>query len=509
MKQLWNRFFFDFSLPHSKVVAFRFALFSILAVDAWFQIRHAPRYGAGGFNVAHFSWMESLLPMPSRITQLVAYVLQAYLAVRIALGWGTKWAIGSLAVLYAYTYFVSQLDSYQHHYLTLLVIVLCGFVQWEKPPKNNTDNHVSWALRLLLVQIAIVYGWAAISKLTPLWLDGTSLQLQIHPYGQSANATWLSNLIQTTFGEATTHSTGGFAVAAKLIAVVEFVLPVALLIRKLWPLAWVLGIGFHISIEAAGFQIGVFSYMMFAIYILITPPVLWKLLVSLAHGLRLWCIPLVRSWRSFSEQIIGRISLWRWCKLAQMCAAGVLALPLLLLPFSQAIWCAGLITAFGVTNLIGIGRKQRFAALAGHFLACITLLVMHWSTNAVHDYYKFWGGTARRLGNTADQWKAYTKLVSVSPNFGPGHYHLGRLYHQEAPRSHPNVSRRERYLHLAKKHYRVSQRLHPEDDRAYSAEALIHEHQQDLLRAQELANRALNVNPNNRIARKLLQRLEN
>jgi hypothetical protein len=32
---------------------FRLLFFGVLAVDMWLQVEHAPRYGAGDFNVSH------------------------------------------------------------------------------------------------------------------------------------------------------------------------------------------------------------------------------------------------------------------------------------------------------------------------------------------------------------------------------------------------------------------------------------------------------------------------
>ena len=41
-------------------------LLSMLALDVWMlMIGHAGRYGTAGFNVAHFRWLDAIIPIPS------------------------------------------------------------------------------------------------------------------------------------------------------------------------------------------------------------------------------------------------------------------------------------------------------------------------------------------------------------------------------------------------------------------------------------------------------------
>ena len=91
----------------------------------------------------------------------------------IACGVATRWLVPLATVIYSWLYFGSQLDSYQHHYLVAMLLVIACFVPWQ--PAVELDAVRTWALRLLLVELAIVYLWAAISKIDPLWLDGTAL----------------------------------------------------------------------------------------------------------------------------------------------------------------------------------------------------------------------------------------------------------------------------------------------------------------------------------------------
>src|SRR5688500_3529258 len=65
------RFWHDFEVSWAKWTVFRFVFFGLHAVDAFLQLGHAPRYGAGGFNVQQLP--GELLPAPSRAGMTFVY----------------------------------------------------------------------------------------------------------------------------------------------------------------------------------------------------------------------------------------------------------------------------------------------------------------------------------------------------------------------------------------------------------------------------------------------------
>jgi hypothetical protein len=103
----------------------------LLALDVWHtHLGPAWRYGAAGFNVAHFAWMNGL-PMPTR---------EAYVAMLVAVGVGAivcavmarppRALLVLIAFLYTWGWSCSMHDSYQHHYLISLVLFgFCFFPQ--------------------------------------------------------------------------------------------------------------------------------------------------------------------------------------------------------------------------------------------------------------------------------------------------------------------------------------------------------------------------------------------
>ncbi|MCB9639470.1 MAG: hypothetical protein H6727_11315 [Myxococcales bacterium] len=97
----------------------------LLAFDAWLlNASHAGRYGAGAFNVAHFAWMDTFLPMPSAALYSGVCMLTGVLALFGAIRGGGRLVAALVFLLYTYSWAMSMLDSYQHHVL-LSWILLC------------------------------------------------------------------------------------------------------------------------------------------------------------------------------------------------------------------------------------------------------------------------------------------------------------------------------------------------------------------------------------------------
>ena len=63
----WDRYWFGPVAAVRPYVLERAVLF-LLALDSWVQfVPHGGRYGAGGFNVAHFLWLDAIQPLHDRV----------------------------------------------------------------------------------------------------------------------------------------------------------------------------------------------------------------------------------------------------------------------------------------------------------------------------------------------------------------------------------------------------------------------------------------------------------
>ncbi len=389
---------FALEMSLAKFAVARFAIFAVLAVDAVLQIGHASRYGAGEFNVAHLPFLPGL----SRLAYLHSQCLIACLAMLVAVGAGGRLPAIALSLVYGWCYFGSQLDSYQHHYLVWLLLTLWCFVPTGAALGASAPPIRSSALRLLLLQLAIMYLWAAISKFDAKWLDGTAMSLQIRGL--------LREVIDDTVG---------IKIVSRLVIVTELALAATIWRQRAWRWALPLGLGLHCMIALSGLEIGVFAYLMLAIYLLVIPE------------------PMVRAgvgWlRARTAPWSGRVA--QGLSTGHRAAAGALSLVALGLLFAvRPPLRSPLVMAFAAAPLLLTARWQltalhRFttrAALAAT-LALLALVVVDRAAGVSLDYYRYWGGTARRLGAPAEAEQAYRGLIEVAPHLELAHYQLGRL----------------------------------------------------------------------------------
>jgi hypothetical protein len=100
----------------------------MLALDtSMLMIGHAGRYGAGGFNVAHFRGLDAVIPLPTPGLYVGVLLAASLLALFIAISGVQRLTVATLALLYTYCWSMSMLDSYQHHYFMSLVLVCLCF----------------------------------------------------------------------------------------------------------------------------------------------------------------------------------------------------------------------------------------------------------------------------------------------------------------------------------------------------------------------------------------------
>jgi tetratricopeptide (TPR) repeat protein len=431
---------FDLDLPWSTWVLFRVVFFALHSVDAVLQLAHAPRYGAGGFNVSQLPF--ELVPAPTRAGLTFVYGLLAIVFALCAAGVALRVLVPLAAALYGYAYFVSQLDSYQHHYLMFLVLVVLAFVPsapTERPP-GRPPRLRSWALRLFLVQLGILYLWAAVAKVDPPWLDGTLLRWQIEgdldPATPSRAGSALVRWAATTLG---------FGFLAHAILAVELVLAIAIWQRRWWYVALPLGVGLHAGIELVDLDIGLFSYFMIASYLLVAPE---RALAPLADAAARATAPLAR--------------------LPILAVAGggavIATLGLLLvarhpLPLGgvAAVGAAIIVIAAAIAGRTGGVRAIAGRLAAGAAAAAVIPLVLA-STDVAQDHFRTWAGASRRLKLPTER-AAYEGLLAVEPSSDYAHYYLGMLDHQAGR------------FDAAIAHFAAAQRSAPTRERSYLGEA--------------------------------------
>ena len=461
-------FWFGFEVAWAKLAVGRVVLFGMLALDALLQIRHAPRYGAGGFNVAQIPLLDAL--GPTRSSYAIAELFNAWLFSLAAFGVATRWVIPAAAAIYAWLYFGSQLDSYQHHYLISMILLCACFVPWQRPP-DGAPRVRSWALRLILVELGIMYLWAAVSKMNGAWTSGTTLATQI--VGP------MRHMIDATVG---------VPFASKLVILVELSLAALVWQPRFAALAATLGLAFHAGILFTGLEIGLFAWLMIAIYLFVIPNRVYDALV------RALDTPL-GVWRVIAAWFDGALGWFVW--LLSIALALVFAM---LTRFDYAGRVATILLVVTIAgtaaSVVRTPAARRMTAIGLAHIAAFTLwLATDRSSTVAADYYRFWGGTSRRLGDLTASERAYRKLIAVAPDDATGHVQLGRLLLAQGKTDE------------ALAELRRAEDVDPTDPRAFVVEArwlATHGQLDDaLIKAKDAAY----ADPNDKSARDLLDRL--
>ncbi len=189
-----------------------------------------------------------------------AYLVYGALGVAgfgIAMGYRYRLSIGLYTVLWAAVYYGQKTSYNNHYYLLLLMCILLWMVpahrfasmdvrQGRTAGTNTTAYLNIFVFKFLLL---IVYVYAAIAKIYPDWLDGTTVRIFL-----SSKSDW------PILGPLTGNDTFIYAIAYGGILFDFFVIP-ALWYRKTRPWAFGVSIFFHLF-NSVVFQIGIFPYMM-------------------------------------------------------------------------------------------------------------------------------------------------------------------------------------------------------------------------------------------------------
>jgi hypothetical protein len=147
------------------------------------------RYGAGGFNVPHFAWM-SALPPPTATTYVgMLFLVSSGALVAALLASPPRWLLASIGGLYTWGWACSMHDSYQHHYLLGLVLLLFAlfprldarrlFGEAKSPgeaPHGLVPRSHAMGFTMLTSLFAVVYGFTARAKMEPDWLSGDAMR---------------------------------------------------------------------------------------------------------------------------------------------------------------------------------------------------------------------------------------------------------------------------------------------------------------------------------------------
>ena len=175
---IWNHYLYG------RVAAIRpYLLFKgfliLLALDLWFSVPRSHAYGVGGFNAAHFRWLDAMQPVPTPAVYGGVLLLSGLVAMVLFLSGMNRSLLALLFAVYTYGWAMSRLDGFQHHYFTTLVLGAFIFfpeLRIHEIEAGRGRDTCAWAFVLVGVLTALVYGYAAFSKLDAEWRSGQTLK---------------------------------------------------------------------------------------------------------------------------------------------------------------------------------------------------------------------------------------------------------------------------------------------------------------------------------------------
>ena len=182
----WDRYWFG-PIASIRPYLLMKVVWCLLAFDVWMErVPLGGRYGAGGFGVAHFRWLDSLQPLPSPELYVGLMLAVGLLAVVCVLTDAPRWMRALVALLYTYGWAMSLHDGYQHHYFISLVLATfvflphlrgCDFFVTRALPADKrqrtrqraqaTRTVTAWGFALLEATVGIVYLYTAATKWDP------------------------------------------------------------------------------------------------------------------------------------------------------------------------------------------------------------------------------------------------------------------------------------------------------------------------------------------------------
>jgi hypothetical protein len=412
----WDRYF------HGRYLALRPYLLRKLflvtvAFDTWLlMIGHAGRYGVAHFNVAHISLLDRLAPVPSPGLYVGVLLLSGWVALGLALIEPTAVGMAVLWCLYTYSWAMSMLDSYQHHYFVSLVLLCMACFPRVRSSALKTPTALTRGagFPVLAATYCIVYSYAALAKLDSDFLAGHTLQRIARN-----SRVWLQ-LCEFMQGLGVPR-TMFWMLAARSVIPLELIIAVGYACAPLqdvalsqWPrrvslLALGCAVALHASVETMQLSIGWFSY-----YMLLSAAVFLLPARALAPIAR--AITRSAGWTRCAriQSAHGGDLTWQvWLAFSLSAVVCVSCAYLLDLPGAIGAACAAVLGLCFVVSVQPAHSALRTALAGGCaallMLAAVTLSSVRW------DFYRFLGGDLQRRGENSAALAAYLKSERYAP----------------------------------------------------------------------------------------------
>lgn len=215
------------------------------------------------FTFIGFEWLQ---PLPGS-GMYFYFIVMGTLGIFIALGYKYRFSIVLFTLLWSGVYLMQKTAYNNHYYLLILVsFLMCFFpahrnysLDARKNPALKTNSMYGYVKWIVVLQLFLVYTYAALAKLYPDWLDLTFIKLLMRSKGHYY---YIGDLMQ--------HPLVHQIICVAGILFDLLIIP-ALLWKKTRKLAFGCAILFHLF-NSIVFQIGIFPYLSLAFIVFFFEP---------------------------------------------------------------------------------------------------------------------------------------------------------------------------------------------------------------------------------------------
>ena len=180
-----NKWLFT-QIDNSALVVFRIffgLLITVEAIGAIFTgwIRRSLMEPQETFNFIGF---EILQPLPGN-GMLYYYALMGLFGIMVMLGYKYRISIIAYTIMWSGVYLMQKSSYNNHYYLLMLLCIIMSFLPANRFAAIDSRNNKSlmsismprWVWLVIVLQMWIVYTYAAVAKLYPDWLNGSFISI--------------------------------------------------------------------------------------------------------------------------------------------------------------------------------------------------------------------------------------------------------------------------------------------------------------------------------------------
>ena len=213
----------------------------------------------------HFIGFDLLQPIPGN-GMLYYYAVMGLFGILVMLGYKYRISIIAYTIMWTGVYLMQKSSYNNHYYLLMLLCIIMSFLPANRFAAIDSRNNKSlrsismprWVWLVIVLQMWIVYTYAAVAKLYPDWLNGSFPAVLM----KSKQDYWLvGEFLQQQWVH---YSIASFGFLFDLL-IIPF-----LLWRKTRIFAFVAAVFFHLF-NSFIFQIGIFPYLALAITLFFFP----------------------------------------------------------------------------------------------------------------------------------------------------------------------------------------------------------------------------------------------